>query len=84
MEIVLGALVTVLIQGYKKLVGKIGKDATVIAVFVLCFLAAFIYNVGKGLISVETLKSLGVIVGTQFVIWGFVVKYIFGKEETNG
>ena len=78
-EIVIAALVTVVVQVVKKLIVKIGSNATFLLVFVLCFVAALLANIGKQYLSADFIKTFWVIVGSQFAIWGIFIKYMYPK-----
>lgn len=83
LEIVIGAAVTLIVQLIKRLGAKIGKDLTVVLVFVLCFIGSAAYTVfikdttfGK-----ELIESFGKILAVQFSVWALVVQYIIPKVE---
>jgi hypothetical protein len=86
-EIILGAVITLIVQLMKKINSKIGSNMTLVVVFVLLFVVAAIYTLLQeaGIFSVEFFKTLGIITGTQFTFWGLFVKNIWPKvkvEET--
>jgi branched-subunit amino acid ABC-type transport system permease component len=78
-EIVIGALVTVIVQALRKLIGKIGSNLTILLVFALTLVGAALYNIGNEYVSVDFLSKWGTILSTQFTIWAVFVKYVWPK-----
>ena len=80
-EILIGAVVTVIVQILKKISTKLGSNLTIIIVFGLTLVGAVLFNIGKTYISADFLKSWGVILSTQFTIWSLFVKFIWPKTK---
>lgn len=82
-ELVIGALVTVIVQILKKTIKRLGADWTILLVFVLCFVGAALFNWGKSVVTQEMLKTFATILGTQYVVWGLFVKYIWPRLKID-
>ena len=81
MELLIGAIVSILTQIYKKLAEKFGQEQTNIivylTVFVLCLIWAFITQ--KHFISIDTLKEIGMIFSVAIAFYEVVMKWLLGS-----
>jgi len=81
MELLIGAVISILTQVYKKLASKLGQDTTNIiiylGIFVLCVIWAYITQ--KQLISVASLHQIGLIFASAIAFYEVVMKWLLGN-----
>ena len=77
-SVIIAALLPLAVAGLKKLIGKFGKNTTILLVVFATFLIAFLFNLGQSLITPEFLAIWAKLYATQAMVWALVIKY-FGE-----
>ena len=71
---VIAALIPIVLSFFKILTGKLGKNATFLVIVLSTFVVAYLFNLGKSLISPAVLESWGRVASTQALVWAVLFK----------
>lgn len=83
MEILIGAIISVLVELQKKLTEKLGMTMTRLIIFGTIFLCSTLYAYlqFKGIVTEETIKSASVVFASAIAIYETVIKPIKNKLQ---